>query len=103
MISSTTQPSTTKFQPNIRVRGTIKQEMFGRRVYVRNLFVEYIYVYFFGEDVVANLTARFEEIQATVWWSGGNATFAGDEVCDTVSNHSGFMAPYKTHPELPPS
>ena len=67
------------------------------------LFVEFCVEFYFGKDVVENLTARFEEIQATVWWSGGNATFAGDEVCDTVNNHSGFMAPYKGHPEVPPS
>ena len=54
-------------------------------------------------DVLRQLQARFQELQATVWWSGGDATFYSREVCADVNSNGGFVTPYREHPEWPPA
>ncbi len=55
-----------------------------------------------GADIVQALQRRFAELQETVWWSGGNATFFGSDVCATVRANQGFFAPFRETPEWPP-
>jgi hypothetical protein len=54
-------------------------------------------------DIVRKLQRRFAELQETVWWSGGDANFYGDEVCAAVAANQGFFAPYRETPEWPPT
>ncbi len=53
-------------------------------------------------DVIAALRKRFAELQETVFWSGGDASFDGTTFCNEVDAQHGFAAPYRTHPEQPP-